>query len=129
MTGAMPALPAQLVGNETLFRALRTKAEQDDKRRAFLLRANETDTGLSVKYNCTADDCENELRKSYGVLSVLANQVVPLGLQVVPDEPTHANIQGIPHETVDPDRAMSIAGQLSGVAVTIREGLRYRPGS
>jgi hypothetical protein len=127
MTGAMPPLPDQLVGNETLFRALRTRAELDDKRRAFLLRAK--DTGLSVKYNCTADDCENELQTSYGCLSVVANQVVQLGLQVVPDEPTHANIEGVPHESDDPDRAMLIAGQLSGLAVTIREGLRYRPGS
>src|SRR6266851_7992463 len=129
MTGAMPALPAQLVGNEILFRALRTKAEQDDKRRAFLLRTNEKDTGLSVRYNCTPDDCENELRKSYGVLSVIANQVTGLGLPLVPDEATHANIKDVPLESDDPDRAMSIAGQLSGLAVTIREGLRYRPGS
>jgi hypothetical protein len=126
MTGAMPPLPDQLVENETLFRALRTKAEQDDKRRAFLLRANEKDTGLSVKYNCAADDCENELKKSYGVLSVIASQVVQLGLRVVPDEATHANIEDIPHESDDPDRAMLIAGQLSSLALTIREGLRHR---
>src|SRR5260370_32054414 len=129
MAGAMPALPAQLGCNETLFRALRTKAEQDDKRRAFLLRANEKDLGLSVRYNCSSDDCEYELKKSYGVVSAIANQVTGLGLQVVPDEATHANINGVPHESDDPDRAMLIAGQLSGLAVTIREGLRYRPGS
>src|SRR5260370_39078034 len=126
MIGALPPLPAQLVGNEVLFRALRSKAEQDDKRRAFLLRNNERDTGLSVMYNCTSDDCENEFEKTYGVLSLIANQVANsgLGLNVVPDEPTHANVTGVPHQDDDVTRAMYIAGQLSGLAQTIREGLR-----
>jgi hypothetical protein len=127
MTGATPALPTQLVGDEILLRALRTKAEQEDKRRAFLLRNNERDTGLSVRYNCTPDDCENELKKSYGVLSLTAGQVTGLGLPVVPDSSTHANITGVPHEEDDADRAMSIAGQLCALALAIREGLRYRP--
>lgn len=126
---AQPALPTQLVADEVLLRALRTKAEQEDKRRAFLLRANEKDSGLSVMLNCTPDYCENELKKSYGVLSVIANQVTELGLRVVQDEPTHANIKDVPHESEDADQAMAIAGKLSDLALTIREGLRYRPSS
>ena len=127
MNGATPQLPTELAGEEVLFRALRTSAEQKDKRWAFLLRSTERDSGLSVSYNCTADDCENELKKSYGVLSVIARQVKALRLRVVPDRPTHANIEGLPHEKDDPDNAMFMAGQLSGLAVTVREGLRHRP--
>jgi hypothetical protein len=93
---------------------------------AFLLRKDETD-GLSVKYNCTPDDCENELKeKSYGVLSLIAHQVTGLGLRVIPDEPHHANIKDIPHKHDDAERAMLLAGQLSTLAVTIREGLRKK---
>lgn len=125
--GAGPALPPELVGDETLYRALRSKAEREDKRRAFLLRANERDTGLSVMYNCTPDECENEFVPSHGVLSLVARQVAGLGLHVVPDEPTHANITGIPHENDDRDQAFFIAGQLSGLAVILREGKRMPP--
>jgi hypothetical protein len=128
MTGAMPVLPAQLVGNEILLRALRSRAELDDKRRAFLLRSDERATGLSIKYNCTPDECENEFNKTYGVLSLIANQVANsgLGLNVIPDEANHANITGVPHQDDDFNRAMYIAGQLSSFAVTVREGLRKR---
>jgi hypothetical protein len=137
MTNATPAFPTLLVDDETLFRALRNKAQQDDKRRAFLLRSNEKDTGLSVSYNCSPDDCENELeKKSYGVLSMTPRQVTalnsvhqgaPLDLSVVPDAPQHANIKGIPHEDDNADLAWWIAGQLSGLATTIREGLKKLP--
>lgn len=139
MTNATP-IPLQLAGNESLFRALRSKAHQDDKRRAFLLRSSEKGSGLSVSYNCTPDDCENQLdAKSYGVLSILARQVtslnampsVPggasLNLTVIPDEPTHATIKGIPHMDEDQDLALWIAGELSRLASTIREGLRKLP--
>lgn len=126
MAAPPPPLPVQLVGEEVLYRALRTKAEQEDKRRAFLLRQDEKNDGLSVKYACSSDDCENELKKSYGVLSAIANQVAGLGLRVVPDKPQHANIKDIPHIEEDAARAMLIAGQLSGLAVTVREGLRKR---
>src|ERR1700683_1936355 len=133
MTTAAP-LPPLLVGNETLYRALRNKAQQEDKRRAFLLRRNEMNSGLSVSYNCTPDDCENQMDdKSYGVLSIEAQQVVslnsipsipgggPLNLRVVPDEPTHALIKDVPHEDDDATLALWIAGELSRLALTIRE--------
>ena len=125
--GAPLGFPAELTGDETLYRALRTKSEQDDKLRAFLLRGDERDSGLSVNYNCTPDDCENALNKSYGVLSLAARQVTDLDLHVAPDKPTHANITGIPHQDEDPGRAFFIAGQLSGLAVTVREGKRMPP--
>lgn len=120
MSAATPAFPINLTANELLLRALRSKAEQEDKRRAFLLRNNERDSGLSVSYNCTPDECENAFKKIYGVLSLLAQQVMALDLPVVADEPTHANIKNVPHQDDDPNRAMAIAGQLSGLAVTIR---------
>src|SRR5437879_7422307 len=114
MVGPPPLLPEQLVGEEVLFRALRNKGQQNDKRQAFLVRTDEKDSGLSVKYNCTPDDCENELEeKSYGVLSLIAHQVTDLGLRVVPDEPQHANIKDVPHKDDDPERAMLLAGELS----------------
>lgn len=126
MTEAVPVLPPELIGDETLFRALRTRAQQQDKRRAFLLRANEREEGLSVRYNCTGDECENELEPSYGLLSVVARRVKGIGLRVVPDSATHANIKDVPYQGDDADRAFSIAGQLSSLATTIREGLRHR---
>lgn len=127
MSVATPAFPTNLIANELLLRALRSRAEQEDKRRAFLLRSNERDSGLSVRYSCTPDECENEFNKTYGVLSVTAAQVTGLDLPVVADGPTHANIKNLPHQDDDFNRAMAIAGQLSSMAVTIREGLRYRP--
>jgi hypothetical protein len=125
--GAIVGLPPELLGDEVLFRALRTRDQQTDKRRAFLLRADERNTGLSVSYNCTSDSCEYRLKKTYGVLSVIARMVKGLGLSVIPDEPTHANITGIPHEEDDAEKAFLIAGQLCDIAETVREGLRYRP--
>jgi len=124
--GAVAGLPGQLLADELLYRVLRSKAQLLDKRRAFLLRLCEKDTGLSVGYNCTPDQCENELQVSYGVLSLVARHVTGLNLRVVPDGPTHANIQGFPHEDDDFDRAMFLAGQLSSLAQSLREGKRER---
>jgi len=116
--------PEELVADEVLYRAIRTSSEFQDKRFAFLLRQNERDSGLSVSFNCAAEKCEEGLNKSYGILSLIAYDVVGLDLKVVPDEPTHANIKGIPYKDDDPDLAMWFAGKLRDLARVVREGLK-----
>jgi hypothetical protein len=129
MSSAPPPFPEELNGDETLYRALRNASHLADKRFAFLLRPLERESGLSVRYNCTPDDCENELaEKSYGVLSLLARQVVSLRLQVKPDSSNHANIIGLPLKEENETRAFSLAGELSRMAITVRSGLRKKTG-
>lgn len=123
--GVPPGFPADLIANEVLYRGLRSKDQMQDKRRAFLLRPGEN--GLSVNYGCTSDDCENGLNPSWGVLSLVAHQVTDLNLRVVADAETHANIEGLPYPDDDFAGAMRLAGQLSALATTIREGKRPRP--
>jgi hypothetical protein len=126
MNGEPAQFPGELSGGEFLYRALRTNAELQDKRQAFLLRSDERETGLSVRYNCTSDDCENELKKSYGVLSLVAQEVVGLELRVIPDSATHANVRDLPYIEDDAAGALWIAGKLLQIANIVREGLRKR---
>jgi len=88
----------------------RSDVDQDSGRilaRAFLLRQNEQ--GLSVNYECTPQECAAQFKKCHGVASLHVGRVRNLGLDVVPDEPHHANILGLPHRDDDPATAERMA--------------------
>lgn len=64
-------------------------------------------TGLSVNFDLTPEECRAQtcFDTTYGVHSLLVRSVRALELEVVPDEPHHANVTGIPHSDDDPKRA------------------------
>ena len=83
-----------------------------------MIEENERESGLSVSFNCTANEAETKF-DSYGVRSLVAQHVDALGLPVVPDEPTHANITNIPHKNDNEVEAMRIAEALLGISVVV----------
>jgi hypothetical protein len=119
--GAIPQpLPALLQGQEVLFRVLKRSKWVKESLFAFLIEENERESGLSVSFNCTAEEAEANF-DSYGVRSLIAQQVSALGLPVVPDEPTHANITNIPHKNDNEVEAIRIAEALLGISVVVIE--------
>lgn len=100
---------------DVLFRALIRANHFDRKTRqimaaAFLLR--ESESGLSVSFGCSPAACAANFDKCRGVASLLVGHVRDAGLDVVPDEPNHANIIGLPNSTVDPTEAERHARKL-----------------
>jgi hypothetical protein len=114
-----------LVNADVLLRALLRRAELDDPVTAFFIRNNERDTGLSVSFDLTPDECRAQacFEKTYGVRSLLVQSVRELDLEIVPDEPCHANVKGVPHVDDDPDRAEFLAGQLLKISELVSQGL------
>ncbi|MGA7081248.1 MAG: hypothetical protein WBQ43_04760 [Terriglobales bacterium] len=112
-----------LVEADILLRALLRRAELDDPVTAFFMRSNERDTGLSVNFDMTPDECRAQFRTSHGVRSLLVQSVRELELEVIPDDAHHANVKGIPHKDDDPDRAELLAGQLLKISQLVSEGL------
>ena len=97
-----------------------------DLHEAFLLRADERDSGLSVNFDCTPDECRSHFNRTYGVASLTVRLVLELELQVVPDEPQHANITGVPYKEDDPARAEYLADELARRATLVDTGKRER---
>jgi hypothetical protein len=114
-----------LVDADTLLRALLRRSELNDPRSAFFIRNNERNTGLSVNFDLTPEQCRAQecFDKTYGVRSLLVQSVRALALDVVPDDAHHANVKGIPHTDDDPVRAEFIAGELLKISVLVAEGL------
>ena len=101
-----------------LYRALRTRKQAEELREAFMLRESERNSGLSVNYGCTGDQCRMKLNKSYGVLGLLVGCVERIGgLRIVVDESAaeylpHACITGVPHKDDNAAEAERIASKL-----------------
>jgi hypothetical protein len=115
-----------LADADVLMRVLLRKGELDDPRSAFFIRDNERDTGLSVNFDMTPEECKAQacFNKTYGVRSLLVESVKAVNLQVVPDDVNHANITGIPHKEEDPRRAEFLAGELLRVSELLLAGLQ-----
>jgi hypothetical protein len=111
-----------LVDADTLLRALLRRAELLDPRSAFLIRSNERESGLSVNFDLTPEECRAQFNMTYGVRRLLVQSVRALDLEVVPDSANHANVTGIPHIDDDPDRAEFLAGQLLRISELVAEG-------
>lgn len=81
---------------------------------AFLRRERPKDPdGVSVGCRCTPEEAQARLRKSYGVLSLHVGRLRDIGLDVVPDEPQHANITNLPYPQDDPVTAERLAGLIA----------------
>ncbi len=109
----------QLVGDDFLLRVLAKQKWLADLHEAFLLRSNEA--GLSVFFDCTPAESValSGLNRSYGVAKLFVENVTNLELTVIPDEPQHATIEGLPHKEVDPGRAEWLAGRLAEAAIVV----------
>lgn len=120
-----------IVESDTLHRVLRTRKHSDDLHEAFMLRAVEKDSGLSVNYDCTADEARMQLHFdiTYGVASLLASSATSLNLKVVPNEAKHANITGIPYKEDDEAQAEWIASQLAKRVTDVIRDVWKRPKS
>ncbi len=119
---AYEALPP----DEILKRVLRNARMLQNLREAFLLREAEKNSGLSVFYSLSNEACRAEFDPSYGVATLLVGGVQDLGLGVVPDEPHHANITGLPYEEENPDMAQWYAGRLADQATVVDRGKQRR---
>src|SRR5580704_15697588 len=115
-----------LADADVLMRVLLRKGELDDPRSAFFIRDNERDTGLSVNFDMTPEECKAQacFNKTYGVRSLLVESVKAVNLKVVPDDVNHANTTGIPHKEEDPRRAEFLAGELLRVSELLLAGLQ-----
>jgi hypothetical protein len=109
-----------------VLRALRASSWVENLFEAFLLRAEDRDTGVSVFYECSIERCRNSLKKSYGVVSLHVGKVRTLGLDVIPDELTHANITGLPYKEDNPAEAEHFANLLAKQARFVDKGLKKR---
>lgn len=116
--------PRDLTSEDTLLRALRRSDERKELKQAFMLRQDERQSGLSVNFDCSAEQCRDQFKKSYGVVTLVVRDVNDLGLEVVPDQPHHANIHGIPHKDDDPETAEHLANSLAQRAILISDGLK-----
>jgi len=116
----------ELVDGDTLLRAILTARALANLPDAFLLRFDEKDTGLSVRFDCSHDECRAGFRATYGVVSLTVGCVQALDLRVIHDEPTHANIKGLPYKEDDPDSAEWFAGRLAECATIVDRERRRR---
>jgi hypothetical protein len=118
-----------LVGADTVLRTLLRNSELVDPRSAFFIRTSERNTGLSVNFDMTPEECRAQtcFNKTYGVRSLLVQLVRELNLEIVPDAAHHANVIGIPHSDDDPVKAEFLAGQLLKISDLVSQGLVKNP--
>lgn len=116
--GLPQAAAPRLDDADTVHRVLRNKKQQEELHEAFMLRADEKDSGLSVFFNCTIDEARKQpcFLKTYGAASLLVGGIRKLALEVIANEPHHANIKGVPYKEDDPEGAERIASQLERLA-------------
>lgn len=114
-----PVAVRQLVPDDLLLRVLVKQKWLSNLHEAFLLRSNET--GLSVFFDCSPAESVaiSTLSRSYGVARLVVGNVTALQLTVVPDEPRHATIEGLPHKEDDADRAEWFASRLAEAALIV----------
>ena len=72
-------------------------------------------------FDCTPSESVtiSALNRSFGVAQLLVGNVTALQLTVIPDEPRHATIEGLPHKEEDADRAEWLASRLAEVALIV----------
>jgi hypothetical protein len=121
MSAQQPAI-RELQANDDVLRAILSSRALSALPEAFFLRANERDSGLSVSFDCTTAECRSIFDTTYGVASLNVGRITELNLTVVPDQPKHANIKGIPYKEDDPDTAEWLASQLAERATIIDKG-------
>jgi hypothetical protein len=100
-----------------VYRAIRASWVDKDSRlltSAFVLRPKKSGRdldGLSV-VTSSVDGCASALANCYGVVSLHVGSLRNLGLDIVPDDDTHAYITGLPFPDEDKLKAERLAGLL-----------------
>ena len=117
---------APLPCNEIVYRALMNKKWINEdtgqiRPSAFFLRKHRGETGLSVNIStvCSPEDCAERFRCK-AVASLHVGSVRNLGLDIVQDMPTHANITGLPYREDNLAEAERLAGLLAKQSRIIR---------
>jgi hypothetical protein len=111
-------MPTPLVCDHIVFRALLKRGWIDVVTNtvlpgAFFRRPSPKDPdGLSVD-TYSPQNCVAGFSTTFGVASLHVGRVRDLGLDVVPDEETHANVIGLPYAADDAAKAEFLASQLA----------------
>lgn len=80
---------------------------------AYLLRKNESGLSVRIEGACSPSECAARFRNCYGVASLQVAFIRELGLDVVPDSPSHAQIIGLPSREDDFESAVRLARLLA----------------
>jgi len=80
---------------------------------AYLLRPNKPGLSVTIASVCSPEQCAAKFKNCYGVASIQVGQIRELGLDVIPDSTSHAQIIGLPYVTDDRDRAERLADLLA----------------
>lgn len=82
---------------------------------AYYLRKNKNEQGISVNIAsaCSPEQCAARFKKCYGVARLEVGGIRELGLDVIPDSMSHAEIAGLPYEEDDPKMADLLADLLA----------------
>ena len=82
---------------------------------AYFLRKERNELGLSVNIAsaCFPEECAAKFRKCYGVASLNVGSIRELGLDVISDSLSHAQIVGLSYIEDDRDRADKLARLLA----------------
>lgn len=109
-----------LPDNAIVYRVILRKAwiSQDTgkvKADAYFLRERDKVGGLSVNIaqTCSPEQCAKKFSKCVGVARLDVEYIRAIGLDVVPDSSTHANIIGLPYCEDDRDGSERFAGLLA----------------
>ena len=98
----------KLADDAIVYRALLRKQWIDEETEivtsdAFFLRKSKNEQGLSVNIAsvCSPEQCAARFQNCYGVASLIVGHIRELGLDVVRDSLSHANIVGLPYREVN----------------------------
>ncbi len=80
---------------------------------AYFLRDSEQGLSVNIAETCSPEQCAKPFKNCFGVASLHVGRVRDLGLDVVRDSRTHANIIGLPHSTDNLAEAERLAGLLA----------------
>lgn len=107
-----------------VYRALRKRWVDEDtgkiKADAFFLRPNESGISVNIAETCSPQESAKSLNKCSAIASLHVGRVRQLGLDVVQDSRTHANLTGLPYQDDNLAEAERLAGLLAKQSRLIR---------
>jgi hypothetical protein len=116
MTGEYPPLECSCIVYRALLRREHVDPDSGNALAAAFMRRRQVDVeGLSVSLaeQRTAEEVAASFNRCRAVVSLHVGRVRNLSLDVIQDEPDHANITGVPYPDDDPDTAEYFAGELA----------------
>jgi hypothetical protein len=109
-----------LPNSESVYRALLRKQWINEdtglvESEAYYLRKDKNERGLSVSIASvfTPEQCAARFKKCYGVARLEVASIRELGLDVIPDSISHAEISGLPYAEDDAEQADFFADSLA----------------